>query len=57
MNDEYDGEFDKLEVLHALKNLLEFAQMSAKIIAEKPLVEAIDDAKAVVRSSINELEG
>ena len=56
---DHDTEQDqaRLDVLLALKSLLEFAKLSADDIAAQGLAEAIDDARSVASQSIEDLQG
>ena len=56
---DYNTEQDqtRLDVLLALKSLLEFAKLSADDISAQGLADAIEDARAMASRSIDDLQG
>jgi len=43
------GRDEQLRVLQALNSILDYAKTSAEDIGERPLVQAIEDAKSIAR--------
>lgn len=55
MNETRDDELERIEVLLALKSLLEYAKLSADDIAAEALSEAIRDATDIAHDAIDAL--